>query len=233
MSRSSTILRRLLLAALVVSAVSVLYVGVYLFGPRRTIVEEDWRREKPLVASIGVREVLGDQLVLSDGRTLRPAGIRKADDVSIEQFADALRALVPPGVVVVREFGGGTAHFMAEARLLFETTRVGRDVSIRRHIRYAPVRLSEFLVLCGYAVVEEDERAWTSSEGDRIRNLRTVRGRYVLDRPVPIDTETRSFLMVGMPWMDMTVWNCETEACFDQMLDLMAQAEENFQRNQR
>lgn len=83
---------------------------------RDAFVREVWTREHPLTAPIKVVAVNDGVITLADGRSVRPAGVRRRDDVTPDQYDAALRVMLAQGVEVTRDLHDGRAMLLCEPR---------------------------------------------------------------------------------------------------------------------
>lgn len=90
---------------------------------------------------------------LADGRAFCPAGVRRLDKVTPEEFDDALRVLTAQGVVVERDLGDGTALMVVEPKFAQSCgTYASRQTGLERwRGDYIQCPLSEALISFGLA----------------------------------------------------------------------------------
>ncbi len=135
---------------------------------------EVWERESPLPNPITVITVQDGNITLSDGRTFRPAGVRRRGDVSADAYDDALRVIVAQGVVVIHDLGDGTAFLLAEPKYYnWCGTRCGyKGIPWARWAgSYLQRPLSELLIFSAYARPDLDHTALTARERWRLEGV--------------------------------------------------------------
>lgn len=137
-----------------------------------------WKREHPLVAAIAVTSVRDGTIALADGRAFRPAGVRRHDGVSLEEFDKALSAVVAQGVVVVREVGDGSAFLVAEPKFYnWCGTRNMDGVPWKRWAgSYLQCPVSELLIQMGYATADLEQVGLTARERWRLEGVEHIGG---------------------------------------------------------
>lgn len=137
-----------------------------------------WTREQPLLAPIGATSVRDGAVVLADGRVLCPAGVRRVDGVSVEDYDLALRVIVAQGVVVVRDLGDGTAILRAEPRFYNPcgTRRMDGNPLKRWGGSYIQCPESELLLQTGYATPALDHAGLSAKERWRLEGATQLSG---------------------------------------------------------
>ncbi len=132
-----------------------------------------WYRENPLRGPITVTSVRDGTMTLADGRSFRPAGVRRADGVETEVFDNGLRVMCAQGVVVLRDLGDGTAFLIAEPKFY-------NWCGTRNHLgipwarwggSYFQVPLSELLVQAAYAKPDLNQTSLNAHERWRLEGL--------------------------------------------------------------
>ncbi len=167
----------------------------YVVDRNRTF--EVWLRESPLVSGIGVNKVSGGVITLADGRAFAPAGIRKADGVSDEDYDLAVRVVMAQGVVVTRDLGDGRAFLMAEPRFYNScgTRGFNGDPRARCAGIYQRCSASHVLVATGYGVPDAEQLGLTKTEERRLRAVATLFGDPA--GPTPIAEKLLAFRNIG------------------------------------
>ena len=140
----------------------------------RTITIWRWKRENPLQNPIAVRSVSNGLITLSNGRTLAPAGVRKRDVVSPQDYDHALRAATAQGVVIVHDLGDGRAFLKAEPMFYNWCGTGNYKWGIGWAGSYLQVTLSEFLVYAGYADPEPSPINLDQRQGWRLEGAREM-----------------------------------------------------------
>ncbi|MBY0311107.1 MAG: hypothetical protein K2W85_03465 [Phycisphaerales bacterium] len=137
--------------------------------PIGLIKTDNWVRNAPLSDPIIVRTVQDGTLILEDGTSVRPAGVRRAPGVPSAEYDSALAIMVAQGVIVHRVCDDGSAFLIAEPRFYnyCGTRRTLGLFSTRTAGWYFRYPLSELLVHSGFA--EPDPFSITLSANDRWR----------------------------------------------------------------
>ena len=163
--------RTILITAIAVVAAFVVFIVLSASG----VFDVDvWERENPLANAIVVTTVQDGTVTLSDGRTFRPAGVRRRENVSVEDYDDALRVIVAQGVVVTRDLGDGTAFLLAEPKYYnWCGTRCGYKGNpwARWAGSYLQRPLSELLILSAYAQPDLEQATLTAREQWRLEGV--------------------------------------------------------------
>lgn len=151
---------------------------------------EIWERESPLPNAMSVTTVRDGTVTLSDGRTFRLAGVRRREDVSVEDYDNALRVMVAQGVVVTRDLGDGTAFLLGEPKFYnWCGTRCGYKGNpwARWAGSYLQRPLSELLIFSAYARPDLEQASLTARERWRLEGV----GRFVRTgaRPVGVSRD--------------------------------------------
>lgn len=135
-----------------------------------------WERDAPLLNPIAVTRVHNGTLMLADGRTLRPAGVRRIDGVSIEDYDRALRVMTAQGVVVLRDLGDGSAFLLSEPKFYnWSGTRGYKgNAWARWGGSYLRCPLSELLIQSAYAESDLDQAGLTARERWRLEGVRQI-----------------------------------------------------------
>jgi hypothetical protein len=135
-----------------------------------------WERDAPLLNPIAVTGVHNGTLMLADGRTLRPAGVRRIDGVSIEDYDRALRVMTAQGVVVLRDLGDGSAFLLSEPRFYnwSGTRNYKGNAWARWGGSYLQCPLSELLIQSAYAESDLDQSGLTARERWRLEGVRQI-----------------------------------------------------------
>ncbi len=160
------------------------------------MVRDVWRRPNPLHAPIARIYVADGAVHLADGRALCPAGVRRHDNISPEEFDDALRVLTAQGVVVERDLGDGTALMIVEPKFA-ETcgTCASRRSGLERwRGDYIQCPLSEALVAFGLAECGD----LTGINPRRERRVRYVANYYAHEPPTAVYRD--AVYDIGVGW---------------------------------
>ena len=170
-----------------------------------------WKRETPLIDPIEVVRVNDGTLTLADGRVLRPAGVRRVEGVSAEEFDHALRVIVAQGVMVTRELGDGRAMLVAEPRFYNWCGTRGYEGSLRLRWggSFLQCPVSELLIDCAYGAVNLDEPGLTARERWRLEAVPHMCG--VPDGPRRISPDLNAFRYGGLesaPFADEMIEPC-------------------------
>lgn len=164
-------MRTILITAIAVVAAFVVFILLSASG----VFDIDvWERETPLSHAIVVTTVQDGTVTLSDGRTFRPAGVRRRDNVPVEDYDNALRVIVAQGVVVTRDLGDGTAFLLAEPKYYnWCGTRFGYKGNpwARWAGSYFQRPLSELLILSAYAEPDLEQTTLTAREQWRLEGV--------------------------------------------------------------
>jgi hypothetical protein len=159
--------RRGRILGLAIAAVVVVVIGLPVAS--EFLVFEYWTRETALVAPIKVTRVEAGALTLEDGRVVRPAGIRRRDNVDASEYDRALRTAVAQGIVVKRGLGDGRVFLVAEPKFY---NWCGTHDAFRHWAgTYLQLPLSEFLVHSRYAQFEAAEEGLTPRERWRLEGI--------------------------------------------------------------
>lgn len=134
---------------------------------------EIWKREDPLVNPIAITSVRDGAITLADGRTIRPAGVRRRTSVAAEDYDHALRLVGAQGVVVIRDLGDGTAFLLAEPKFYnWDGTRNYEGSPWKRWAgSYLRCPVSEFLILSAYASPAPEQAGLTEHERWRLEGV--------------------------------------------------------------
>ncbi len=177
--------RRLLLAVGILALAPVTFVVLAASG---TFNYEVWTRDNPLVSSIAVTTVSAGKITLADGRTFRPAGVTRSEEISPADYDLALSAIAAQGVVVNRDFGDGRAFLQAEPKFYnwcgtrgYKGNPFGRWGGI-----YVQCPLSEALIHSGYAKPDLGQAGLSPSERWRLEG--TAQVRYQVSSPIKVST---------------------------------------------
>ncbi|MBK7403932.1 MAG: hypothetical protein IPJ41_04690 [Phycisphaerales bacterium] len=132
--------------------------------------KEVWTRDTPLSNPIAVTQVSEGVLTLADGRTLRPAGVRRSDGVTPDEYDLALRTLVAQGVLVDRTLDDTRAMLTAEPKFYNWCGTRGMEGNPFAHWAggYYPCPVSEFLIIARYADPDPDQPGLTPCERWRL-----------------------------------------------------------------
>lgn len=175
------------LRTILIAAVSLLAAfGAFIVLTLAGVFDVDiWERESPLPNRISVTSVQDGTVTLSDGRTCRPAGVRRRDNVPVGDYDDALRVIVAQGVVVIRDLGDGTAFLLAEPKYYnWCGTRCGYKGNpwARWAGSYLQRPLSELLIFSAYAKPDLEQTALTARERWRLEGVE----RFVCEGAQPV-----------------------------------------------
>ncbi len=133
-----------------------------------------WTREDPLVNPIAVTEVVDGELMLEDGRRVRPAGVVRSSAVSVEEYDAFLRVIVAQGVEIEQTLRDGGAVMAAEPRF-HSTSGTGRARGGRYWAgTFIRCPLSEMLVYAGYAEAVPEAALLTPTERWRLQGARRI-----------------------------------------------------------
>lgn len=174
----------------------------HLFG------DEVWTREQPLVDPIGVTEVRSGELVLNDGRVVRPAGVRRADSISPEEYDFALRVVAAQGVVIRGDLGDGRAMLTAEPRFYNWCGTRGYRGNPFAHWAGSFIQcpVSEFMIHAGYAEADTEQPGLSVREQWRLEGAGEIARSF--DLPLSARGETMAFRYEGSERMftDYETW---------------------------
>lgn len=162
--------------AMVVGAVVAIMSVLCLLTDQGVFNTEVWERESPLLGAVTVTSVRAGVVTLADGRRFRPAGVRRGDGVSAEEFDRAIVVMCAQGVVVIRDLGDGSAFLLAEPKFYnWCGTRGYRGNPWARWAgSYFRCPLSEVLVQCGYATAATEQAGLTPLERWRLEGVTHV-----------------------------------------------------------
>lgn len=188
--------RNSLIAAVV--ALSAAWVAYQVAGENGLFNTEVWVREAPLAEAVAVSKVENGTITLSDGRSLRPAGVARRDGVSVEEFDAAIRTAVAQGVAVTRDLGDGRAFLRAEPRFYNWCGTRGYQGNPWAHWAgsYLQMPLSELLIHAGYAKANLDEEGLAGRERWRLGGVQHIAA-GINESPVRISTESTAFRYDG------------------------------------
>lgn len=157
-----------------------------------------WYRETPLRDPITVTSVRDGTMTLADGRSFRPAGVRRGDGVQVGDYDNALRVMCAQGVVVIRDLGDGTAFLVAEPKFYnWCGTRNHLGIpSARWGGSYFQVPLSELLVQTAHAKPDLDQTRLTAHERWRLEGLEHLEA-MVSESPTRISARLDAFRYDG------------------------------------
>lgn len=133
-----------------------------------------WERDAPLFNPIAVTSVHNGTLMLADGRTLRPAGVRRSDGVSSEAYDRALRVMCAQGVVLLRDLGDGSAFLACEPKFYnwCGTRHHNGNPWARWGGAYLQCPMSELLIQSAYAESDLDQSGLAARERWRLEGVR-------------------------------------------------------------
>lgn len=156
-----------------------------------------WKREHPLVSAIAVTSVRDGTITLADGRAFRPAGVRRHDGVSIDEFDKAVSVVVAQGVFVVREVGDGSAFLVAEPKFYnWCGTRNMDGVPWKRWAgSYLQCPVSELLIQMGYATADLEQVGLTAREQWRLEGVEQIAG--FAESPTRVSDQLSAFRYGG------------------------------------
>jgi hypothetical protein len=180
----------------VLAIISVCLIGLVLFpvlGEVGLFNTETWTRESPLTSPTAVSSVQDGQLTLADGRTFRPAGMRRPDGISTADYDHALRIATAQGVNVVRDLGDGRAFMLAEPKMYNWCGTRGYGGNPYGHWAggYFRCPLSEFLIQSGWARAQADEPGLTDRERWRIDGAASAFG--LREKPLSLSESAHAF----------------------------------------
>ncbi|MBL0871400.1 MAG: hypothetical protein IBJ18_12580 [Phycisphaerales bacterium] len=157
-----------------------------------TFTVDFWDRKHPLVNPLAVTSVESGRITLADGRVLTPAGIRRRDNITDQQFDDALRTCVAQGVIINRDLKDGRAFLTVEPKFYNWCGTCARKRGSRKRWKgtYFQAPLSELLVVQGYAHIELDQPNLTPLERWRLEGTKHLNPP---DKPNWILIETPAF----------------------------------------
>jgi hypothetical protein len=185
-------LRVSILAAGLLAAAAV----VVVFGTG-LLHKEVWTRDTPLANPIAVTQVRAGALTLADGRVLRPAGIRRAEGITPDDYDLALRVLTAQGVLVDRTLDDARAMLTAEPKFYnwCGTRGMAGDPFAHWAGCYVQSPVSEFLIHAGYAEADLDQPGLTEREQWRLEGATHLPPER--KTPIPARAESMAFEYEG------------------------------------
>ena len=162
--------------AIAIIAVVAAVAACLFFSPNGLFNLEVWEREKPLVNPVAVTSVREGVITLANGRTIRPAGVRRREGVSVDAYDNAIRVMAAQGVEIDRDLGDGTAFLKAKPKSYnWCGTRGYKGNPFARWAgSYFQCSLSELLIRSGCAASDLDNNGLTDRERWRLVGIEQI-----------------------------------------------------------